>query len=638
MVAICVLVFSLTLLGCSTSGSDGAQGPSGVEIYSIIANPSVVRPGASTILSVSAGDGLNSALTYSWQAAAGTLSSTSTSSITWTAPASVGSYLVNVEVTNAAGLKAKGYASILVSVSPAGPIVTSVNPAEVKAGDQIRITGAGFGSIQGTSSVSIGGTPALSIISWSDTVITTTVPAGAANGSVLVTAAGVNSSPGYIVVLWTKEDPENVAISVAAGDQRYPQPISDGSGGAIITWMDFRDGNFDIYAQRVNGAGVVQWTADGVAISTAAGEQSFPQLISDGSGGAIITWMDFRNGNFDIYAQRVNGAGVAQWTADGVAISTASDDQNNPQLIPDGSGGAIITWWDHHNGSWDIYAQRVNSAGIVQWTADGVAISTAAGDQENPQIISDNSGGAIITWQDYRNISNADVYAQRVNSAGAVQWTTDGVAISTAVHDQYVAQLISDNSGGAIIAWHDYRNGSDADIYVQRVNSAGLVQWTTDGVAISALAGEQIIPQLISDGSGGAIITWMDHRSGTWDIYAQQVNSAGTVQWTADGIAISTAAGDQIYPQLISDNSGGAIITWEDGRSGTDDIYAQHVNRFGAVQWTLDGVGISTAVNYQSNPQLVSDGSGGAIITWEDPRSGTNYDIYAQDISASGRQ
>ncbi len=598
----------------------------------------MVRPGASTILSVSAGDGLNSALTYSWQADAGALSSTSTSSITWTAPASVGSYLVNVEVTNAAGLKAKGYASILVSVSPAGPIVTSVNPAEVKAGDQIRITGAGFGSTQGTSSVSIGGTPALSIISWSDTVITTTVPAGAANGSVLITEAGVNSSPGYIVVLWTKEDPENVAVSAAAGDQRYPQPVSDGSGGAIITWMDFRDGNFDIYAQRVNGAGVVQWTADGVAISTTAGEQSFPQLISDGSGGAVITWQDTRSGTFDIYAQRVNGAGAVQWTADGVAISTAPDDQNNPQLIPDGSGGTIITWWDHRNGTWDIYAQRVNGSGVVQWTADGVAISTAAGDQENPQLISDNSGGAIITWQDYRNITNADVYAQRVNSAGAVQWTADGVAISTAINDQYVAQLISDNSGGAIIAWHDYRNGSDADIYVQRVNSAGAAQWTADGVAISALAGEQIIPHLAVDGSGGAIITWMDHRSGTWDIYAQRVNSAGTVQWTTDGIAISTAAGEQIYPQLISDNSGGAIITWEDGRSGTDDIYAQHVNRFGAVQWTVDGVGISTAANYQSNPQLISDGSGGAIIIWEDPRSGTNYDIYAQDISASGRQ
>jgi hypothetical protein len=32
----------------------------------------------------------------------------------------------------------------------------------------------------------------------------------------------------------------------------------------------------------------------------------------------------------------------------------------------------------------------------------------------------------------------------------------------------------------------------------------------------------------------------------------------------------------------------------------------------------------------------VSDGSGGAIITWKDYRSGTNYDIYAQNVSSDG--
>jgi len=46
---------------------------------------------------------------------------------------------------------------------------------------------------------------------------------------------------------------------------------------------------------------------------------------------------------------------------------------------------------------------------------------------------------------------------------------------------------------------------------------------------------------------------------------------------------------------------------------------------------------ISAAADDQSNRQIVADGSGGAIITWQDYLSG-NYDIYAQGISASGRQ
>jgi len=515
------------------------------------------------------------------------------------------------------------------------PVIISVNPAEAKVGDQIQIAGTGFGSAQGSSNVGINGVQASSIIAWSDTVITAVVPDGATTGSVIVTGGGVASNSVPIVVLWAKENPENVAIDTAAGDQYDIVQISDDSGGAIMAWTDKRSGNYDIYAQRVNSTGVPQWAADGVAISTVSGDQYGPTLISDGSGGAIITWTDDRSGNSDIYAQRVNSSGVVQWTVDGVAISTAASIQASPKLISDGSGGAIITWYDDRGGNYDIYAQRVNSTGVPQWAADGVAISTAANTQYKPALISDGLGGAIITWTDDRG-GNYDIYAQRVNSSGAAQWTTDGAAISTAADSQNEPTLISDGSGGAVITWYDNRSGIP-DIYAQRVNSSGAVQWTADGVAISTASGEQYEPCLISDGSGGAMITWFDYRSGDWDIYVQRVNSSGVVQWTADGVAISTAADEQSYSQIVSDGSGGAIITWQDYRGGGYDIYAQRVNSSGAAQWPADGAAISMASGDQRNPDIVSDGSGGAIITWFDSRNG-NYDIYAQGVSASGGQ
>jgi hypothetical protein len=56
----------------------------------------------------------------------------------------------------------------------------------------------------------------------------------------------------------------------------------------------------------VNAAGAVQWTTDGMALCTAAGDQGLPAIVSDGAGGAFVTWEDARSGNFDIYAQRVH--------------------------------------------------------------------------------------------------------------------------------------------------------------------------------------------------------------------------------------------------------------------------------------------------------------------------------------------
>ena len=75
---------------------------------------------------------------------------------------------------------------------------------------------------------------------------------------------------------------------------------------------------------------------------------------------------------------------------------------------------------DLRGASFDIYAQRVDSSGVSQWTSDGVAICTAANDQYSPMITSNGFGGAIITWEDYRNGGITDIYAQSINNGGVV--------------------------------------------------------------------------------------------------------------------------------------------------------------------------------------------------------------------------
>ena len=420
-------------------------------------------------------------------------------------------------------------------------------------------------------------------------------------------------------------------ISVATGNQDFPQIISDGAGGAILTWADSRSGNYDIYAQRVDASGAVQWAANGVVLCTATGDQYLPKIVSDGAGGAIVTWEDFA---LHVHAQRVNASGAVQWVTGGVVLSTISSYQENSRIISDGAGGAIVTWQGYSGASnYEIYAQRVNASGAVQWTADGVALCTATGDQEHPAIASDGAGGAIVTWDDNRG--NRNIYAQRVNASGAVQWTADGVVLCAATGNQEYPAIISDCAGGAIVAWMDSRVIGTWDIYGQRVDGSGAVQWMVNGAAICTAAGNQGSAAIASDGAGGAIVTWNDLRSGSrGDIYAQYVDASGAVRWTADGVALCTAAWDQGLPAIVSDGAGGAIVTWEDARSDDPvnyDISAQYVNASGAIQWTADGVALCAAIGDQYFPAIVSDGAGGAIVTWADRRSG-DFDIYAQRV------
>ena len=265
---------------------------------------------------------------------------------------------------------------------------------------------------------------------------------------------------------------DGVALVDDDDNQRGPQIVSDGAGGAIVTWYDYRDFMVDIYARRVDQDGNALWGTDGVKLCGANSGQWYPQITSDGSGGAIVTWQDQRysgTNGADIYARRVDGNGNALWYTDGVTICEASNAQEYPQIISDGSGGAIVTWTDLRDDGGDIYAQRVYSDGTVAWASDGVSLRIANGIQNDPQIVSDGSGGAIVTWEDLRFGSDWEIYAQRVDSNGNTLWVTDGVSLSVADDDQMNPRIAPDGYWGAIVTWEDYRSTDNWDIYAQRV-------------------------------------------------------------------------------------------------------------------------------------------------------------------------
>jgi len=294
--------------------------------------------------------------------------------------------------------------------------------------------------------------------------------------------------------------------------------------------------------------------------------------------------MDYRSGDgtSDIYAQRVSGSGVCQWASGGVAICAAADYQINPLIVSDGMNGAIVAWHDARNGlglsESDIYAQRVNSLGMIRWTPNGVPVCIAPYQQSALSVVSNGAGGAIIAWMDWRDGDySTDIYAESLNDSGESEWNTNGIAVCTDESLQETPRSVVDGAGGAIIAWTDFRNG--CRIYAQRVNYKGATQWKPDGVAVAdaVLNYNSIVP----DGSGGAIIAYMGSHAGKRDIYAQRINPSGESLWSADGEAVCTEETDQMLGSMVSDGDGGSIIAWSDTRYGTSDIHAQQINSEG---------------------------------------------------------
>lgn len=444
-------------------------------------------------------------------------------------------------------------------------------------------------------------------------------------------------------------------VCVAANDQVAPAIATDDAGGAIITWQDARNGSWysDIFVQRVDPTGLPMWTVNGLAVTSPLLLANAPSIAPDGVGGAIVAWASSDNPflpRHDIYVQRVDASGAVMWTAGGVAVCTASQSQVEPVIFSDGAGGAFVAWRDSRAGvsANDVYVQRIDASGVAQWTPDGVAVCTATGNKFGLGMTLDGAGGVILAWADGRIDGSLDIYSQRVDATGVAQWTTDGVALCAAPLHQLHPVIISDGAGGAIVAWDDSRNGTydlpAEDIFAQRVDAFGVVQWTADGVPVASLAKTQATPVMLPDASGGAIIAWSDSRDSAINklgIYAQRVDASGAAQWTANGVAVCSYAGNKSQLKMASDGAGGAVVTWVDrryvvGHDPQNDIFAGRVTSSGVRPWSLNGVAVCVASNSQASPCIVAKADGGTLVAWQDLRSGTTNDIYAVPVDGQG--
>ena len=471
------------------------------------------------------------------------------------------------------------------------------------------------------------------------------VPAGPST-TVLVLVVACALPPRATFADWPSSPLANVAACTASGFQTNVQVITDGSGGVITAWVDQRNGNNDIYASRILASGNVDpaWPANGRAVCIAAAGQLSQRMVSDGAGGAFIVWQDFRNGATDIFAHHVLGTGSLDpaWPINGLAICTADSSQLLPQVVGDVAGGILIAWSDLRNGvDLKIYAHRVLGSGSLDpgWPANGLQVSGSAGAQQNPSLIPDGSGGCIVAWGDLRN-GASDIYAQRLGPGGMLDpaWPAGGLAVCTFTGGQIQPVLAPDGAGGALAAWVDMRAGA-SNIYAAHLLTSGAIDpaWPTDGLALCTATGDQTLAVIAATATGEAVVTWMDARGATLDIYAQRVSAAGTALWTADGQPVCVAGGEQRIPAVAPDGLGGATVAWQDRRGATADIYAQRLPASGVPSWTANGVAVSTAAGNQEAPKILADGAGGAIIAWQDNRNAGDYDVYAQRVQPDGQ-
>jgi hypothetical protein len=271
----------------------------------------------------------------------------------------------------------------------------------------------------------------------------------------------------------------------------------DNNGGAVALWITGSP-NYEVRAKRFdsNGKEDLSWGTDGILIGSNAGYYArYNAAVSDGTGGAIVVW----NVGSDIYAQHVGSDGQLQWNngvpvyvGEGLLYSAWTEANN---MVPDGNGGVFIAWdwYDAINGINRVLVQHLDANGSPQLPYGGLIATSETISAIQGDLIPDGTGGVIITVD-----AGADdtVVAQRVDSMGNLPWGSDGIVVKNVEDSCWGPRrtfIESVGNGEFVVVW----DGMEADdvscdksnVYAQKIDINSNLKWAIEGVMVSERGG-----------------------------------------------------------------------------------------------------------------------------------------------------
>lgn len=330
------------------------------------------------------------------------------------------------------------------------------------------------------------------------------------------------------------------------------------SGSVVhVVWHDARNtvSNYEIYYKRSTDGGV-SWGTDTRLTNTNNSSSELASVSVSGSSVHLV-WLDYRDGNGEIYYKRSTDEGLS-WDAD-TRLTNNTFDSQSPSLSVSGTSVHVV-WYDNRDGNYEIYYKHSTDGG-VSWSTD-TRLTNNSGQSWYPSV--SVSGQAVhAVWYDSRD-GNDEIYYKR-STDGGVSWGADTRLTNNTSLSQRPSIAVT---GLAVhVLWTDFRDG-DAEIYYKRSTDEG-TSWGADTRLTNSI-GDSYNPCVTSSGSAVHVV-WYDNPSGNQEIYYKRSTDEGT-SWSADARLTFNIPGVSFLPSVAV--SGTAVhVVWSDDRNSNYEIY-----------------------------------------------------------------
>ena len=391
-----------------------------------------------------------------------------------------------------------------------------------------------------------------------------------------------------------------------------------------------------------------QWSSNAslnlpLADNNNGSDQVQPKLVPFGSQGGYVSWFDANPATpppvgYDVFYQRLNEQGYEKFPHGGVMVADLSNSSTEDYgLDIDSHGNALLAFLDTREGSnQQVTAAKMNPLGKSLWGKLGVHLTSGSDSNAAPKIAATSDGGIVVAWT-----SNSNVVAQKLNAQGQPEWGS-GVVFSESGYNYLLADLHAAENGSVIISWVRNKGfGSNTILVANKISTSGTLLWGAKNIAIFTSGSLQFgnFPYFIPDGGGGAVFAWYT-SSPSLQCYAQHILANGLPAFAKGGVAVSTDTIDvRVAPSAAyRASTGDVFVFWteEDSNQFLNGVYGQKFNSTGVAEWGSTGlVIVPLGSDTQDFVTTVQVGTG-ALVFWVDSAGYDNDTIQAMRLDDSG--
>jgi hypothetical protein len=249
--------------------------------------------------------------------------------------------------------------------------------------------------------------------------------------------------------------------------------VMNSFGRTVITWDTEWFGYYRIYNK--NGIPI----SNQLSIIDSSNNIIYPHVGICDEGKFAIAWLDYRNGNADIYLQRYSELG----SKIGNNINLIDDQNNAEQYAPtfdmNDNRKGIAAWIDERNGKQEVWAQIINIEGTIIGNNIQISNSNLNGIPYTPKISINNNGESFVIWLQKLSNSQLYLYGQKIDSLGNL-WGSNFLLVDTLKNKYSSNPHVSCNNNIVVLSWDDLRRKKGTDIF------AKIFTWDWNGIINSA--------------------------------------------------------------------------------------------------------------------------------------------------------